>query len=300
MARGRRGAGRRGDRGRGRGRGRRGVRARLGARPGPSLFGRLNADRGPAADRFFRGVTELGSIGAPIGACAALALRGRSRAGVDALGAATAAWFLGQWLKKRHLRDRPYQAADHATRLLIGEPHGTSWPSSHPAVLLAFLTVAARDLDLPAGRRAWAEWAGRRVGLSRAYIGVHYPSDVVGGLLLGRAVAEAWLPPLPSADGAGPPAPARVTSHAAGSRCPCSPMMRHVRRDRLEGPRSLPYRQHVRAVATRDRHRDRVPFGRLRPRARRTETGDPRGRHQRARLLGARSARWWARGSATS
>src|SRR5438034_3735824 len=90
-----------------------------------SLFGRLNADRGSAADRFFRGVTELGSIGAPIGACAALALRGRGRAGVDGLGAATATWFLGQWLKQRHLRGRPYQAADHPTRLLIGEPPGT-------------------------------------------------------------------------------------------------------------------------------------------------------------------------------
>ncbi len=157
-----------------------------------SLFSRLNADRGPAADRFFRGVTELGSIGAPIGACAALALRGRSRAGVDALGAATAAWFLGQWLKKRHLRDRPYQAADHATRLLIGEPHGTSWPSSHPAVLLAFLTVAARDLDLPAGRRAWLNGLAGVVGLSRIYNGVHYPSDVVGGLFLGRATADVW------------------------------------------------------------------------------------------------------------
>src|SRR5256885_651211 len=64
-----------------------------------SLFGRLNADRGPAADRFFRGVTELGSIAASIAACAALAARGRGRAGVDALGAAGSAWLLGQWLK---------------------------------------------------------------------------------------------------------------------------------------------------------------------------------------------------------
>ena len=157
-----------------------------------SLFARLNADRGPTADRFFRGVTELGSIGASIGACLALAARGRGRAGVDALGAATATWFFGQWLKTRHLRDRPYQAADHPTRLLIGEPPGTSWPSSHPAVLLAFLTVAARDLDLPPAKRALLAGLAGVVGLSRVYNGVHYPSDVAGGLFVGRAAADVW------------------------------------------------------------------------------------------------------------
>ncbi|MGH2738414.1 MAG: phosphatase PAP2 family protein [Actinomycetota bacterium] len=30
------------------------------------------------------------------------------------------------------------------------------------------------------------------VGASRVSLGVHYPADVMGGLLLGRAVAEAW------------------------------------------------------------------------------------------------------------
>jgi membrane-associated phospholipid phosphatase len=157
-----------------------------------SLFGRLNAGHGPAADRFFRGVTELGSLGASVGAFAALSVRGRAREGADALGVAAVTWYLGQWLKGRHRRARPYQAADHSSRLLIGEPHGTSWPSSHPAVLLAFVTVAARDLSLPAGKRRGLACLAGLVGLSRVYTGVHYPSDVAGGLLLGRATADVW------------------------------------------------------------------------------------------------------------
>jgi membrane-associated phospholipid phosphatase len=52
--------------------------------------------------------------------------------------------------------------------------------------------VAGRDLDLPHGvRRALVGVAGA-VAASRVYLGVHYPADVVGGLLLGRATADVW------------------------------------------------------------------------------------------------------------
>ena len=30
------------------------------------------------------------------------------------------------------------------------------------------------------------------VATSRVYLGVHYPSDVISGLLIGRAVARLW------------------------------------------------------------------------------------------------------------
>ncbi len=70
-------------------------------------------------------------------------------------------------------------------------PRATSWPSSHPAVLLTFLTVAGRELGLSPARRAALAGLGAAVGISRIYVGVHYPADVVGGLLIGRSVADA-------------------------------------------------------------------------------------------------------------
>ncbi len=146
-----------------------------------------------ARDAFFRGVTELGSLWASAAAAGAMAAGGRRREAADALGAAATMWAVGQGLKKGFRRLRPYEAQPPGPlRLLIGKPRGASWPSSHPATLLAFVSVAARDLELPRGTRRLLAGLAGVVGASRVYLGVHYPADVVGGLLLGRAVADVW------------------------------------------------------------------------------------------------------------
>jgi membrane-associated phospholipid phosphatase len=158
------------------------------------LFGWANSRfEHPRLDGFFRTITELGSLWASLAAAAAIAGTGRRRQAVDAAGAAGAMWVVGQGLKQVFRRVRPYDAElPTPLRLLIGRPQGTSWPSAHPATFLAFVTVAGRDLDLPhAVRRALLGMAGL-VAASRVYLGVHYPADVVGGMLLGRATADVW------------------------------------------------------------------------------------------------------------
>jgi membrane-associated phospholipid phosphatase len=163
-----------------------------GARRDEDAFRAMNRGRGPTGDRAFAAITELGSMYASGAAALALAARGRSSAAGRALAAAGATWILGQGLKRFFARARPYDADLEGMRLLIGRPRGTSWPSSHPAVATAFLSVAARELALPAAARAGLGAIVAAVGASRIALGVHYPSDVVGGLFLGRAVAGAW------------------------------------------------------------------------------------------------------------
>lgn len=156
------------------------------------LFESLNRGHGPQADAFSAGVTELGSLYAAGAAAGTLAVAGRRGPAARAIAAAGATWLLLQGIKKLIDRPRPSDADPDGTRLLIARPHATSWPSSHPAVLTTFTRVAARELGVGWGGRAALTGLDLSVAASRVYLGVHYPSDVASGLLLGRAVARAW------------------------------------------------------------------------------------------------------------
>jgi len=156
------------------------------------LFELLNRGHGPGADRFFAGITELGSLYASGAAAGALAVAGERRAAVQAIAAAGTTWLLLQGIKRLVDRPRPSDADPEHTRLLIARPQATSWPSSHPAVLTTFSRVASRELGLGAAARAALTGVDLSVAASRVYLGVHYPGDVASGLLLGRAVARVW------------------------------------------------------------------------------------------------------------
>jgi membrane-associated phospholipid phosphatase len=172
------------------------VRAWSSAGPGRErdleAFREGNRDQGPAADRLLRGVTELGSIWASVGAAAALAAAGHRRAAARGLAAASITWVAGQGLKRVFGRPRPYDAGIDGMHLRIERPNGTSWPSSHPAVLQSFITVTSGDLGVGSVAGAGLDALAVAVGVSRVYVGVHFPSDVAGGILLGKAVAAAF------------------------------------------------------------------------------------------------------------
>jgi undecaprenyl-diphosphatase len=157
------------------------------------LFNAVNAGHGPDADRVFVNVTELGSMYAAGAAALSLVVVGRGRAGTRAFAAASATWIVLQGLKKVVDRPRPIDAEDHGARQLIARPNGMSWPSSHPAVLTTFTRVAARELGSDSLVRGALSALDATVATSRVYLGVHYPSDVISGLLIGRAVAR-WFP----------------------------------------------------------------------------------------------------------
>jgi undecaprenyl-diphosphatase len=168
------------------------LRTEDGRRLDENLFKAVNATHGDAVDRFFAGITELGSLYAAVAAAGVLGVAGRRGEGARALAGAGATWLLLQGVKRLVDRPRPYLANPDGTRRMIAEPRGTSWPSSHPAVLTTFTRVAARELGIGAIGRAGLTAVDASVAASRVALGVHYPGDVASGFLLGRAVARLW------------------------------------------------------------------------------------------------------------
>ena len=89
------------------------------------------------------------------------------------------------WLKFIVERVRPcHELLD--VRLLVGCGSGYSFPSSH--AVNNFAAALLLSYFLPRWTWAFFTFAGI-VAFSRVYVGVHYPSDVVAGAIVGMAIA---------------------------------------------------------------------------------------------------------------
>ncbi|MDO5345871.1 MAG: phosphatase PAP2 family protein [Lachnospiraceae bacterium] len=85
-------------------------------------------------------------------------------------------------LKNLVARIRPYDFSDQV-RLLIAPQVDFSFPSGHSCASFAAATVCWKRL--PRRYSIPAMVLAVMIAFSRLYVGVHYPSDVLGGVLIG-------------------------------------------------------------------------------------------------------------------
>ncbi|MBQ8526938.1 MAG: phosphatase PAP2 family protein [Lachnospiraceae bacterium] len=100
--------------------------------------------------------------------------------------------FTNLLIKPLVARTRPYELIDGLT-ILIGKPHDFSFPSGHSSAAFAVAWVIFRQLPKKIGIPAVVY--ATLMAFSRLYLGVHYPSDVLGGVILGilYAMAAMWI-----------------------------------------------------------------------------------------------------------
>jgi membrane-associated phospholipid phosphatase len=179
-----------------------GIVAKLYGSPGPDLLW----DEGMARDRTTArtGLSlALNTLFSPAGditilllGCIVLALAFRRPLTALAFGSLTSVGWLSSEIGKLTVsRLRPPSGATHA--LLLESGH-TSFPSGHTAFAAALAWAVLLVLARTRTQRIFAAIGGMVltiiVGLSRLYLGVHYPSDVVGSVLISTAGVLLWLP----------------------------------------------------------------------------------------------------------
>src|SRR5690606_13995016 len=144
-------------------------------------------------DRTVRRLTQLGGATATISATAIMLAvpdaawnAGGRRAAVALAGSHLAV----QLLKRTISRARPRLPV--GIQSLVEAPDRFSFPSGHAAAALSVALGAS--LALPAAT-PWLLGLGAAVGLSRCYLGVHYPGDVLAGWIVAASVfsAHAWF-----------------------------------------------------------------------------------------------------------
>jgi len=84
-------------------------------------------------------------------------------------------------------RARPFAAHPAAVHLLSGRSSDPSFPSDHAAAAFA-IAFAVYAVSRPAGAAFLA--AATAIAVSRVAVGLHYPSDVLAGALIGWAAAQ--------------------------------------------------------------------------------------------------------------
>jgi len=136
-----------------------------------------------ALDGFVRGITHLGDAVVAIGVAGFLlvgVIPGLEQAGAQAAFTLLVSHLLVQLVKRTISRPRPRLPVGMAS--LVEAPDRFSFPSGHSAAALSVALPLFLTLPLWVGTPLLL--MGVAVGLSRCYLGVHYPGDVLAGWAL--------------------------------------------------------------------------------------------------------------------
>lgn len=147
----------------------------------------------PVLNEIMIGITTLGNGGVFwIAAAIALLLVKKTRkCGVQcAIAMLLTLLVVNVALKPLVARTRPYELIE-GLNILISRPHDFSFPSGHAANSFSCAWVMFRKLPKRLGVPALI--LAVLIALSRLYVGVHFPTDVLGGAAIAILLAEVGM-----------------------------------------------------------------------------------------------------------
>jgi membrane-associated phospholipid phosphatase len=137
-------------------------------------------------DLMMSGFTQLGSGFAALGIVAVFFLVGNHVYSYELILASVTLWMVVELLKFLVHRSRPFIRLTQ-TRIIGGRAIGQSFPSGHTSQAFLLATLTAQHFAL----NIWIVFLlyaiALLVGITRMYVGAHYPRDVVAGAILGSA-----------------------------------------------------------------------------------------------------------------
>lgn len=135
-------------------------------------------------DRIMWLVTQLGNmLTAFIAALLIFILNYRPLA-IEIIFGTLTLWLLVEIIKALSDRDRPFLTLDRA-RVIGWREKGDSFPSGHTTQTFFLMTLFIHRFELGVGISIALYTVAVLVGLTRIYVGAHYPRDVIAGVVLG-------------------------------------------------------------------------------------------------------------------
>lgn len=150
------------------------------------LIFNLHQSRPVWLDRLMLAVTQLGSgiTAAVIGLI--LFLAGDRLAAYELILGTITLWMLVELVKALVRRPRPFFLLTKARIRIVGSPAiGTSFPSGHTSQAFFTATLMARHFHVNPWIALLLYTMALLIGITRMYVGAHYPRDVLAGSILG-------------------------------------------------------------------------------------------------------------------
>lgn len=150
------------------------------------MYFNMRGHRVPCLDWVMLGLTQVGSGVFAIVLAGILFLKGYNLLAYELAFGTLTLWMVVETIKIIVRRKRPYMKLKNI-RIVGSRANGHSFPSGHTSQVFFMATLLSHyyniDIRLTVGIYAIA----LLVGITRIYVGMHYPRDVLGGAVFGTA-----------------------------------------------------------------------------------------------------------------